>query len=173
MTGQQQVIELLQRHLAGAATATDGLADLAGSAGSDQQLAELLSRREAQLERDLAEAEQAELRTEEEARRLSERREPAEDVRRRVAELAAQLDVAHGLLDDMAAALGACPACFGADDTCWWCRGRGAPGFTTPDPGLFDRLVRPAVVMHARMHRRDRSTVTTDPPSMREGTTHD
>ncbi|MGW7363426.1 hypothetical protein ACWGI8_08360, partial [Streptomyces sp. NPDC054841] len=159
----------------GAATDTEGLAGLAGLAGSDQQLAQLLSRREAQLERDLAEAEQDELRSEGEARRLSGHREPAdaEDVRRRLAGLAAQLDAAHGLLDDVAAALGACPACFGADETCWWCRGRGAPGFTTPEPELFDRLVRPAVVMHARMHRRDRSTVTTDPPSMREGTTHD
>jgi hypothetical protein len=166
MTDQQQLVELLRRQLAGESTA-----DLLGEATGDNpqlgQLAELLRQREEKLQRDLAAAEQAEALEAEEASRLAERQERAEGVRHRVAELTAQLDAACSMLDDLAAALGACPDCFGTDDACRWCRGRGAPGFTNSDPDLFDRLVRPAVVRHARLHRRE---TTTDRPPMREGT---
>lgn len=161
---------MLQRRLAGDAPASDGLADLAGLTGATPQLAQLLSQREAQLQRELAAAEEAEQREAEEARRLSERHERDEEAMRRVDELTTELDAAYGLLDDLAAALGACPACFGADGACRWCRGRGAPGFTAPEPDLFNRLVRPAVVLFARLNRRVAPTVTTGPPSQRERT---
>jgi hypothetical protein len=45
----------------------------------------------------------------------------------------------------LAAALGACPRCFGDDDACPTCHGRGAPGARVPHPRLFDEIVRPAV----------------------------
>ena len=49
----------------------------------------------------------------------------------------------------LAAALGACPLCWG-DDECDACEGGGRPGYVRPDPELFDELVVPAI---ARMRR--------------------
>ncbi|MFJ5546332.1 hypothetical protein [Streptomyces sp. NPDC093225] len=160
------MLEMLQRHFSGD-TAADGQI---GPDSPAAHLAQLLSEREARLQRELAEAEEAELREAEDARRLAGREERAAAVRRHVAELTAQRDTAYELLDDLAAALGACPACFGTEHTCRWCRGRGAPGFTTPEPALFARLVRPAVVVHARLHRRVPPTRPTEPPPPRERT---
>jgi len=44
----------------------------------------------------------------------------------------------------LADALGAC-TCWGRDIDCDVCSGMGAPGWRTPDPGLFDEYVAPAV----------------------------
>ena len=49
----------------------------------------------------------------------------------------------------LAAALGACRRCFGEDELCPVCRGRGRPGGRSPDPVLFAELVEPAVARHA------------------------
>ena len=47
--------------------------------------------------------------------------------------------------DTMAAALGACRACWGGDTACPECDGHGGAGSRTPDPALFRELVVPAV----------------------------
>ena len=47
--------------------------------------------------------------------------------------------------DTMAAALGACHLCWGGNEACTNCHGRGHSGFMPPDPALFNRLVLPAV----------------------------
>lgn len=47
--------------------------------------------------------------------------------------------------DSLAAALGACYLCWGEDSTCSHCRGRGRPGYVTPDKELFIEWVAPAV----------------------------
>jgi hypothetical protein len=47
--------------------------------------------------------------------------------------------------DTLAAALGACRVCWGGDDDCPECAGRGRPGSKVPDPALFRELVVPAV----------------------------
>jgi hypothetical protein len=47
--------------------------------------------------------------------------------------------------DTLAAALGACPICWGGDRTCETCDGYGRAGCFRPDPALFVRLVAPAV----------------------------
>jgi hypothetical protein len=44
----------------------------------------------------------------------------------------------------LADALGACPRCFGEDDSCPVCHGRGRPGGRQPDASLFLGLVEPA-----------------------------
>ena len=46
-------------------------------------------------------------------------------------------------LADLAAALGACGLCWGEDDMCPSCRGRGRPGMVRPDPALRERLLGP------------------------------
>jgi hypothetical protein len=73
-----------------------------------------------------------------------------ERVRTHLHELRTALTSAHELLDDLAAALGACAACWGDADACPACRGRGAPGWRAPDDDLFDELVAPAVKRRAR-----------------------
>jgi len=45
----------------------------------------------------------------------------------------------------LAAALGACPLCWGKNAECESCRGRGRPGFSIPDRHLFSEFVLPAV----------------------------
>jgi hypothetical protein len=47
--------------------------------------------------------------------------------------------------DSLAAALGACPSCWGENPRCVRCRGRGRPGGRQPDNALFSELVEPAV----------------------------
>lgn len=49
------------------------------------------------------------------------------------------------LLDELALALGACPACWGEDESCRLCRGRGQPGFLAPDTDAFVRIVAPVL----------------------------
>jgi hypothetical protein len=49
--------------------------------------------------------------------------------------------------DSLASALGACALCWGVEAACRVCRGRGGPGFSTPDRELFNELVVPAVRM--------------------------
>jgi hypothetical protein len=56
--------------------------------------------------------------------------------------------------DTLAAALGACRACWGGDVRCPICGGDGRSGASPPDPRLFEALVVPAVRrMRARAHR--------------------
>jgi hypothetical protein len=60
---------------------------------------------------------------------------------------AAEMPAAIGGL--LAAALGACE-CWGLRADCGLCLGRGSPGWTQPDPGLFDAFVRPAIEAASR-----------------------
>jgi hypothetical protein len=55
------------------------------------------------------------------------------------------LDYALDDLDNLAKALGACDACWGEDNRCPSCRGKGKSGFFQPEQELFDRLILPAV----------------------------
>ncbi|MEN2786467.1 hypothetical protein ACFOKI_05630 [Sphingomonas qilianensis] len=50
---------------------------------------------------------------------------------------------AQARLADLAAALGACGLCWGEDDRCPSCRGRGRPGMVRPDPELRATLLGP------------------------------
>ena len=56
-------------------------------------------------------------------------------------------------LAELAAALGACGLCWGEDDHCPSCRGRGHPGMMRPDLSLRDRLLgevlSPAAASHS------------------------
>jgi hypothetical protein len=48
-------------------------------------------------------------------------------------------------LDALAAAIGACPCCFGENLLCETCGGAGGPGSRLPQPQEFQRYVKPAV----------------------------
>ena len=59
--------------------------------------------------------------------------------------LYAELEVLRRRNELVARALGACRRCFGEDELCPVCRGRGRPGGRAPDEALFAELVAPAV----------------------------
>jgi hypothetical protein len=61
-------------------------------------------------------------------------------LQRVVRRLAGDLQAAHELLADLAAASGACGLCWGEDAQCPGCRGRGRPGRFAPDPELRARF---------------------------------
>lgn len=48
-------------------------------------------------------------------------------------------------LADVARALGACPVCLGDSSDCPACAGAGSPGWTVPEPELFEAMVVPAL----------------------------
>lgn len=54
----------------------------------------------------------------------------------------------------MAAAVGACPQCWGEDADCRECRGRGTPGAFLPHRASFAELVLPAVERVRTLRRR-------------------
>jgi len=51
----------------------------------------------------------------------------------------------EGLLDELAAGLGACPSCWGTNVECSMCEGNGKPGAYQPDKELFQHYVLPVL----------------------------
>ncbi len=66
-----------------------------------------------------------------------------------------ELEALREVNDTVAAALGACPECWGGDPECRTCAGEGAAGALDPDERLFAELVLPAV-RRVRENRRAR-----------------
>ncbi len=67
-----------------------------------------------------------------------------------VSEALAELALLRERAQELAAALGACPDCWGQDGRCRMCRGQGRPGAVMPDLERFRALVAPAVARIAR-----------------------
>jgi len=86
----------------------------------------------------LSSTEQSSGEDEESSAVVTEESDEVVDLRRELADL-------RQANDTLASALGACPYCWGGDDCCRVCRGRGRPGYAPPDPDLFEELVVPAV----------------------------
>lgn len=145
LPGPDPLLAALQQHLAGAG----GAAGDPGAAATPPGLglvAQLLEQRRARLERELQERGAAEDLPEDPREPPFEAAPPPyPDLRREVAFL-------RDRLADLAAALGACPACWGEHPGCRLCRGRGAPGFLPPEPEAFAALVLPAVRAYRRGH---------------------
>ena len=66
----------------------------------------------------------------------------------------------------LAAAVGACPACWGERPTCRYCRGEGSPGAFMPDWELFSRYIMPAVRQRASLTR---TRAGSEPENPQEG----
>ena len=81
---------------------------------------------------------------------LSARLDAAEDRLQRMDTIARRLHTLHqaasARLAELAAALGACGLCWGDNDQCPGCRGRGRAGMVRPDPEVRARILsgRPA-----------------------------
>jgi hypothetical protein len=76
---------------------------------------------------------------------LDERTARIDRVRTRVSEMRDELVRLRERVARFAAAVGACAACWGEDDSCASCGGEGAAGWLDPDPMQFTELVAPAV----------------------------
>ena len=70
----------------------------------------------------------------------------------------AELEVLRERSDAFAAAIGACPVCFGDDPLCEECAGNGRPGAVAPDPDAWRQFVAPAIqrVRSIRLERERR-----------------
>jgi len=66
-------------------------------------------------------------------------------LRRRVSDLEQEVERLLEINETLAAALGACPVCWGDDPRCEVCHGQGGPGSRRPDRALFESLVTPAL----------------------------
>jgi hypothetical protein len=73
--------------------------------------------------------------------------DPMQELRHQVTSMFAELQEHRERVDRLAWALGACCLCWGQDEECRNCRGRGRPGFSMPDEKLFAEFVMPAVRM--------------------------
>lgn len=149
MTTAEPIATLLQRHLAG----DDISGQVAEMVGGDPQLAavaQMLADRQSSLQTEidtyehhdadaLAEASDGE----------GSRHARAEALRAEWENMSVELERLCTTLDEVAAALGACPRCLGADADCALCHGRSGPGTLPPDPLSFTRIVLPAVRAHS------------------------
>lgn len=72
-------------------------------------------------------------------------RSRAQRIRAAVQEMREELVELHERNEVLADALGACAVCWGRVKHCRDCRGRGQPGWRTPDPDRFDEFVTPAI----------------------------
>jgi hypothetical protein len=70
--------------------------------------------------------------------------EDLESVQQAIDAVYAELDVMRARNAAFAAAVGACPLCFGDDPLCPTCRGLGVPGWRRPEPAAFRTYVLPA-----------------------------
>jgi hypothetical protein len=74
-----------------------------------------------------------------------ERAERTRRMRRRYEEMAAEIEELRFRNEALAAALGACPNCWGETPACRQCRGQGAAGAYPVDPELYAAVVEPVV----------------------------
>lgn len=154
MVTDVDVVELLQRQLAAGQSLQHCVTELAQADPKLAPIVQLLAQREEDARQDLEQDEQQVQLGQQELDGLEERRRQGAVLRQQFDEITAELDALRDRLGELAGALGACPACFGEDRSCQWCRGRGVPGFMPPEPTDFNRLVMPAVQLHARLHGR-------------------
>jgi hypothetical protein len=149
------MLELLQRQMAGGVNPQELLGGLAGNDPTLGLLAQMLSKREQDLEKTLeaqghwGDSEIQTLERETEARRLEQaqlqeaHQAQLERLHRQFQNMSNELEDQRAQLDELAMALGACPNCWGKDQTCRLCRGRGQPGFLRVDAQAFTRWIAP------------------------------
>lgn len=117
------------------------LGALGGNAQDNPQLAMVMELLETQQDDDSEERLREELRAEVQAEQAEAVAELADTARQTFAEL----EACRSRIESLAAALGACPDCFGSNLLCETCGGEGSPGSRLPQAAEFERYVRPAV----------------------------
>jgi hypothetical protein len=112
------------------------LGAVGGSSQDNPQLAMLIDAIEAQRDDDAAERLREELREEIHA----EQAEAVSELAAAARQTFAELELCRSRIESLAAALGACPHCFGSDPLCSTCGGEGIPGSRLPQPSEFERV---------------------------------
>lgn len=79
------------------------------------------------------------------------------DLEEMINEVYEELEFLRSWSDTLAAALGACELCWGVDQGCELCRGRGVSGWRQPDHHLFREFIMPAVMRVKHDRRRPRN----------------
>ncbi len=74
--------------------------------------------------------------TSEDLEEVEELRQSLRAANRQLRSVEAQLQAAMTLLHQIADLVGCCRRCWGTNELCPFCGGRGTPGFRRPDPGL-------------------------------------
>jgi hypothetical protein len=136
------------------------LASLAEDNPNLQAVLRIMEARAARAEAEDAEEHVDELLAEQAASEAAARALRREQSRARVAALLAELEELQARNETLAAALGACPECWGRQLGCAGCGGRGVPGHVAVDRQLFRVWVAPAV----RAVRATRPRPTTPDP---------
>lgn len=165
MTVAEPITTLLQRHLAG----EDISGQVAEMVGGDPQLAavaQMLSERQSALQAEVDAYEHDDAGAWTEAQGDDESRHE-EALRAEWDHMSVELERLCTTLDEVAAALGACPRCLGADVDCALCHGRSGPGTLPPDALSFNRIVLPAVRAHS--YSRSRKVRDRECTNNREG----
>lgn len=102
------------------------------------------SRQRLQLLAQLMENNQADsLEESEEKERIRQQRQ--QRARQKLRRLQREHEILLDRNEELAAALGACPACWGENRACQICRGRGKPGYLPPEEEAFSEYVMPAL----------------------------
>jgi hypothetical protein len=91
------------------------------------------------------------------------------ELRAQAESMFAELQHLRDIISDLAAALGACPMCWGEDTDCRSCHGRGEAGFSAPDPELFLKYVVPAARMWRLLRPRNHLARAPGSPFTRNG----
>ena len=86
-------------------------------------------------------------------------------LRRKIQALLREIERLRETNDALAAALGACPLCWGDDPDCLECEGQGDPGSARPDRELFGRLVAPALQRFKTTARRSGGLIPNPSPT--------
>lgn len=89
------------------------------------------------------------------ARPAEQRRSADADIPAVLESLQARLEILQGRSNALAAALGACRLCWGADMGCPQCFGAGKPGWACPHPLSFAQWAGPALERLQAMNGRD------------------
>jgi hypothetical protein len=99
---------------------------------------------------------------EQEALAEQERDRSLQELNDTVAKLYSELERLRKRNDELAAAIGACFLCFGADPLCSECAGRGRPGAKIPEPIAYKKYVLPALrrVQKAQQMRADTASAS-------------
>lgn len=119
-----------------------------GNAGANDPRLAMLTKLMGQRTPPVLENEEGEASEETRLRQAEIRRERARRIRalRVLAKrMFAELEVLRERSDAFAAAIGACPVCFGDDPACEECAGSGGPGAAAPDPEAWREFIAPAV----------------------------
>jgi hypothetical protein len=87
-----------------------------------------------------------------------------ENVQQVVQTIYAELETLRARSAALAAAVGACPICFGEDPRCATCGGLGAPGSRRPEPAAFRQYVLPAFARARVIENRRADRVSANAP---------